>query len=528
MRILVSDKVSEKGVALLEKEHIVDVKHGLPAEELLKIIPEYDALVVRSETKVTKAVIAAAERLKVIGRAGVGVDNIDVQAATEKGIIVLNAPDGNTVAATEHTMAMMLALARNIPQAFGSIKEGKWERSKFVGVEMRGKTLGIIGLGRIGSGVAKRALAMEMNILAYDPFINEERAKDLDLELADLDTIFAKADFITLHMPLTPQTKHLINKEALAKMKKGVRIVNCARGGIIEEAALAEAINEGIVAGAGIDVFEKEPVGPDNPLLALPNVIYTPHLGASTKEAQIGVAVDVAEGILVALRDEPVMTAVNMAPVSRQVMKVVKPYLNLAEKMGTLAAHLAEGRINTLEVQYNGEISEVDTKMLTIATVKGMLNPILQEAINYVNAQGVAKSRGIKVREVKSKETENFANSLTIRIITDKGEQFITGTLFGRQEARIVMVNGYRVDVDPQGWLLIAPHTDHPGMVGKVGSILGENEINITSMQVGRTEQAGTNIMAVGVQSEIPNTVLLKITAVEGIQGAKLVNFEAV
>ena len=528
MKILVTDKVSDKGVAVLQKEFDVDVKNNLTSEELLQIIPQYDALVVRSETKVTKAVLDVAANLKVIGRAGVGVDNIDVPAATQKGVIVLNAPDGNTIAATEHTMAMMLALARNIPQAYRSMKEGKWERSKFVGVEMREKVLGIIGLGRIGSGVAKRAMAMDMKVIAYDPYITAERAKDLGLELVELDEIYAQADFITFHLPLTAETRGLVNKEAFAKMKKGVRIVQCARGGIIDEEALVDAIKEGVVAGAAIDVFAKEPVDPENPLLALDNVIFTPHLGASTKEAQVNVAVDVAEGVLAALRGEPVMTAVNMPPVQAQVMQFIKPYLHLVEKMGTLAVNLAEGRINTIEVYYNGEISEVDTKMLTLAAVKGVLNPMLQESVNYVSAQSVAKSRGIKTKEVKSKETENFANLISLRVVTDKAEHKVAGTLFGREEARIVTIDGYRVDAEPKGCLLVAPHNDRPGIIGKVGNILGDNNINITSMQVGRSEESGKQLMVLGVDTPIPNDVLAKIKEVDGILGGKVVNFNGI
>ncbi|MFZ3101948.1 MAG: phosphoglycerate dehydrogenase [Desulfitobacteriaceae bacterium] len=527
MKILVTDKVSELGVAILQREFSVDVKNNLSPEELLQIISEYDALVVRSETKVTKAVLDVATNLKVIGRAGVGVDNIDVAAATQKGVIVLNAPDGNTIAATEHTMAMMMALARNIPQAYRSMKEGKWERNKFMGIEMRGKTLGIIGLGRIGSGVAKRAIAMEMNIMAYDPFITTERATELGIQLADLDAIYAASDFLTFHLPLTSETKGMLNKETFAKMKKGIRLVQCARGGIIVEEDLLEAVKEGIVAGAAIDVFDKEPVDPQNSLLALDNVIYTPHLGASTKEAQVGVAVDVAEGVLIALRGEPVMTAVNMPPIAAQVMEIIKPYLYLAEKMGNLAVSLADGRINSIEVEYNGEISEVDTKMLTLAILKGMLNPLLQGTVNYVSAPVIAKSRGIKIKEVRSNETENFANLISVRVQTDKNEHRVAGTLFGRQEDRIVLIDQYRVDVDPKGYLLIAPHNDRPGIIGKVGNILGENEINITSMQVGRSEEEGKQLMVVGVQTDISNDVLLKIKAVDGILGGKVVNFDA-
>lgn len=527
MKVLVSDQVSQSGVELLQKEFTVDVKVKLDPAELIKIIPDYDALVVRSETKVTKEVLAAATKLKVIGRAGVGVDNIDVEAATKQGVIVLNAPEGNTIAATEHTMAMMLALARNIPQAHASMKSKEWKRSQFMGVEMRGKTLGILGLGRIGTGVAKRALAMEMKVMAYDPFMNAERAEELGIVVAEIDEILAKADFITLHLPKTPQTINMLNKESFAKMKKGVRIVNCARGGVINEADLAEALKNGTVAGAAIDVFSKEPAGPDNPLLDAENIVLTPHLGASTVEAQVGVAVDVAEGILKALKGEPVTTAVNMAPIPSHVLETIKPYLNLAEKMGCLAVHLAEGRINGVDVEYNGEISEVDTKMLTTGIIKGMLNPILQEKINYVNAPGLAKARGIKIKEVKSKEIANFADLITVRVHTDKGIKSVAGTLFGREEERIVKINGFRVDVDPNGWLLIGPHSNRPGIVGKIGTVLGEENINIAGMQVGRTEIAGTNIMVVNVDSDVPTPVMLKIKAIDGVLGAQLVNLNA-
>jgi len=528
MRILVSDPVSDQGVELLKQQYEVDVKTGLPPEELVRIIPEYDGLVVRSETKVTKAVIEAATNLKVIGRAGVGVDNIDVPAATAKGIVVLNAPEGNTIAATEHTMAMMLALARNVPQAHASMKDGKWLRSKMMGVEMRGKTLGILGLGRIGSGVAKRALAMEMNIVAYDPFIGAEQAEAMGIALVELADIFPVADFITLHLPKTNETKNLLNKDTFAKMKPGVRIVNCARGGVINEQDLADAVEQGIVAGAAIDVFDKEPVEVGNPLLKLDKVIVTPHLGASTAEAQVGVAVDVAKGIIAVLKGEPISTAVNMAPIQPHVLDVIRPYFNLAEKMGCLAINLSEGRINAIDIEYNGEISEVDSKMLTTAVIKGLLNSILTEHINYVNAPGVAKSRGIKIREVKTKETANFANLITVSIHTDKKSHVVAGTLFGRTEGRIVMIDGYRVDVEPKGWLIVGPHINRPGIIGTVGMVLGDAGINIDSMQVGRTEISGTNIMVMGVDSDIPADVMLKFNAVDGILGAKLVNFSVI
>ena len=365
-----------------------------------------------------------------------------------------------------------------------------------------------------------------MKIIAYDPFIRAEQAEALGVEIGELDEIFAKADFITLHLPLTADTKKLINKAAFAKMKKGIRIINVARGGVIDEADLAEAIEAGIVAGAAIDVFEKEPVDPANPLLKSPKVIATPHLGASTAEAQVGVAVDVAYGILSALRGEPVTTAVNMAPIPAHVLEVIRPYFNLAERMGCLSATLAPGRIQSIDVEYSGNISDVDTKMLTVAVIKGAMSPFLQESINYVNAPGMAKSRGIKVKEVKFKETDNFANLIKVRVTTDKDYCCVKGTLFGK-EGRIVMINDYRVDFVPQGWLMIGPHIDRPGIIGKVGTILGSHGINIASMQVGRSEKAGNQMMVLSVESAIPAPVLEQLKAVDGIVGATMVNFES-
>lgn len=527
MKVLVADGVSQKGIDILSKDFEIVVKDKLSAEELMEMIPQFDGLIVRSASKVTREVFQAAKRLKVVGRAGVGVDNIDIAAATEKGVIVLNAPEGNTIAATEHTVAMMLAMARHIPVANETLQKGEWNRKKYVGVELRGKTLGVIGLGRIGSGVAKRASAFDMEIIGYDPYLNEDRAKAMGIELMSLDEIYAKADFITVHMPLTKETKGMINKETMARMKKGVRLINCARGGIIHEADLAEAIKSGIVAGAAIDVFESEPLGADHPLLGLEPVVLTPHLGASTVEAQVGVSVDVAYGVAAALRGEPVSTAVNMAPVSAQVMKLIKPYFALAERMGCTVQSLADGPITEVEVEYNGDITEVDTKMVTTAVLKGMLNPILQDAVNYVNAPGIAKMRNIKVKQVKNKEAECFANLISVRIKTERGEVRVKGTLFG-EEARIVMINDYRVDVDPHARILICPHINCPGIIGKVGSIMGAAGINISGMQVGKTDVSGTNIMVLTVDNDIPSNILNTVIGIDGIFGAKLVNFYAI
>ena len=527
MKVLAADGISTKGIELLEKEFEVVVKEKISHEELLSIIPEFDALMVRSASKVTADVIERAEKLKIIGRAGVGVDNIDIPAATARGIIVINSPGGNTIAATEHTMAMMLAMSRHIPIANETLQKGEWNRKKYVGVELRGKTLGVVGMGRIGSGVAKRALAFDMNVIAYDPYINEERAKSLGVKVGSLDDVIAEADFITVHMPLTPETKGMISMEQMKKMKKGVRLVNCARGGIIDEADLAQAVKDGIVAGAAIDVFTSEPIPADHPLLGIPGIILTPHLGASTVEAQIGVSVDVSEGILAALKGEPVSTAVNMAPVSPQVMKVIGPYLNLAERIGGTVCSLAEGPIKSVEITYNGEITEVNTGLLSTAVIKGMLNPIMESEVNYVNAPGFAKERNIKITETKNKEAENFANLITVKVKAKDKEVSVQGTLFG-DEGRIVRINKFRVDVDPHARILICPHINRPGIIGTVGSIMGAANINISGMQVGKADVEGTNIMVLTIDDDIPADILAKVKEVDGIFDAKLVNFYAI
>lgn len=525
MKVLAADGISPKGIELLQKEFEVVVKDKLPAEELLEIIPDFDALIVRSASKVTAEVIARAKKLKIIGRAGVGVDNIDIPAATAKGIIVINSPGGNTIAATEHTMAMMLAMSRNIPIANETMHKGEWNRKKYVGVELRGKTLGVVGMGRIGSGVAKRAMAFDMNVLAYDPYINEERAKALGVKVATFDEVIENSDFITVHMPLTKETKGMIAMEQMKKMKPGVRLVNCARGGIIDEADLAEALKQGLVAAAAIDVYTSEPPAEKgNPLLEAPNIVLTPHLGASTVEAQIGVSVDVAKGIIAALHGEPVATAVNMAPVSPQVMRVIAPYLTLAERLGGTVVGLADGPIESVEVTYNGEITEVNTGLLTTAVIKGILNPVMENEVNYVNAPGLAKERGIKVSERKERASEDFANLITVNVVAGGKKLSVQGTLFGTQ-GRIVRINDFRVDVDPHARILICPHINRPGVIGTVGTLLGGNGVNISAMQVGTTEEEGKNLMVLTVDNDIPAALLETVKALDGIFDAKLVNF---
>ena len=527
MKVLAADGISPKGIELLQKEFEVVVKDKLPKEELLEIIPEFDAIMVRSASKITKEVIDRATNLKIIGRAGVGVDNIDIPAATARGIIVINSPGGNTIAATEHTMAMMLAMSRNIPIANETMQKGEWNRKKYVGVELRGKTLGVVGMGRIGSGVAKRALAFEMNVIAYDPYINEERAKALGVKVVTFDELIEQSDFITVHMPLTPDTKGMIGMEQMKKMKKGVRLVNCARGGIIVEEDLAEAVKSGLVAGAAIDVYTSEPVTKDHPLVGVPGIVLTPHLGASTVEAQIGVSLDVSKGIIAALHGEPVATAVNMAPVSPEVMKVISPYLALTERLGCTVTGLADGPIESVEVKYEGEITDVNTTLLTTAAIKGILSPVMEGEVNYVNAPGLAKERGIKVSEKKEKDAGSFQNLITVTVQAGGKEVEAAGTLFG-DDARIVTINGFRVDVDPHKRILVMPHINRPGVIGTIGSIMGNAHINIGGMQVGGTKDQETNLMVLTIDDDIPENVVETIKSLDGIFDAKLVNFYAI
>ncbi|ACX51187.1 D-3-phosphoglycerate dehydrogenase [Ammonifex degensii KC4] len=522
-RVLVTDGVSPEGLkALTEAPDVeVDFRPTLNEEELKEIIGEYDALIVRSATKVTAAVLEKARRLKIIGRAGVGVDNIDVKAATAKGIIVANAPGGNTVAAAEHTIGLMLSLARNIPEACARTKSGVWDRKSFMGVELRGKVLGIIGLGRIGSEVAKRAQAMEMKIIAYDPYIPEERARDLRVKLVPLDTLLQEADFITIHIPLSKETYHLIDREAFVKMKPGVRLINCARGGIVDEEALYEALKEGKVAGAALDVFEKEPVT-SHPLFSLPNVVVTPHLGASTVEAQLAVAEVIAQEVLTALRGGFVRHAVNLPYLRPEVLPVVGPFLPLAEKLGLFAAQLVSGRINQVEVNYSGEIARYDTSLLNTAVLKGVLSVALQDTINYVNAPEVAKQRGIKVKETKQEREEEYVNLISVKVEAPEGEHTVAGTLVRGKEPRVVEIDGYRVDAVPEGYVLFIPHLDRPRIIGRIGTLIGAHDINIAAMQVGRKEIGGKAIMLLSVDSPVPEETLREIAKVENVLDVKM------
>lgn len=518
-KVLVSDTIDKAGIDILSQVAQVDIKTGLPPEELVKIIPEYNALMLRSGTQVTQAIIEAGTQLKIIGRAGVGVDNIDVKAATRQGIVVVNSPEGNTIAAAEHALAMMLSLSRHIPEANKSVKAKKWDRKRFIGAEVYKKTLGVVGLGKIGSHVANVAKSMGMKLLAFDPFISKERADQLGCTLVDLDLLFAESDYITLHIPKTPETAHLISIEALNKMKSTARLINCARGGIIDEPALAEAIADKKIAGAALDVFEEEPLG-ESELREFDNVLLTPHLGASTAEAQVNVAIDVAEQIRDVLLGLPARSAVNIPGLTPDVMKKLRPYLQLAETLGNLVGQLAGGRIERLTVRLQGELATNKGQPLVVASIKGLLSRALRERVNYVNAEIEAKERGIRIIETRDATIRDYSGSLHLAAQGSMGEHSVTGALLSDGEIRITDVDGFPINVPPSNYMLFTVHRDMPGIIGKIGSLLGSFNVNIASMQVGRKIVRGDAVMALSLDDPLPDGLLTEITKVAGIRDA--------
>ncbi|MDD5617830.1 MAG: phosphoglycerate dehydrogenase [Candidatus Omnitrophica bacterium] len=522
-KILVSDKLSEQGLKILKdnKDFKVDVKTGLKPEELKSIIADYDALLVRSSTKVTKEIIDASN-LKIIGRAGVGLDNVDLEAATNKGIIVMNSPSGNTISTAEHAMSLMLSLSRNIALADKSMKAGEWNRSKFTGVELYNKTLGIVGLGRIGQAVAKRAMSFGMKIIAYDPFISKELAQKLGIEIVEMNKLFSESDYITFHTPLTDDTKNLISAKQIPLLKKGVKIINCARGGIVNEADLAKALEEGKIAGAALDVYEQEP--PKNLSLAkFDNVLLTPHLGASTEEAQVNVAVEIAEQVRDALLGLGIRNAANFPSVDTQTYKALQPMFNLAEKLGLFMGQFAEGRINAVEVVYSGEISVFDTTPLTMSVVKGLLTPVLKDTVNFVNAVSLAKERSVKVTEEKSSESEDFTNLINVKVKTEKNKYFISGTLLTKKDPRIVKIDDFYVETIPQGNMLIIYNIDKPGIIGNLGALLGKHDINIAGMTFGRLKKGGDAITVLNIDSALSTDLLGKIKKLKYIEEVKTI-----
>ncbi len=512
-KVLISDKLSAAAVEIFKRRGIqVDLKTGLSPADLRAIIGDYDGLAIRSATKVTKELLEAATRLKVVGRAGIGVDNVDIRSATARGVVVMNTPHGNTITTAEHAIAMMFALARQIPEATISTKAGKWEKNRFMGVELTAKTLGLIGCGNIGSIVADRALGLKMRVLAYDPYLSDKKALELGVEKADLDTLLARADFITLHTPLTDATRNILSREALARTKKGVRIVNCARGGLIDESALADAIKSGHVAGAALDVFESEPAT-DSPLFGLENVVCTPHLGAATAEAQENVALQVAEQMSDFLLTGAVTNAINMASVSAEDAPRLKPYLELCRLLGAFAGQLTqarEGAIQKVSIEYEGQAAGLNTRPLTAALLAGLMSPLM-EGVNMVNASVAARDHGIDVAETVHDRPSEYLTMVRVTVHTAGLVRSVAGTLFAGSRPRIVEIKGIKVEADFAPHMLYVTNQDKPGFIGRFGATLAGAGINIATFHLGRADQGGDAICLVSVDEPVPEEVLAMV-----------------
>ncbi len=523
-KVLISDNISSRCVEILKKAGLeVDIKTGLKPEELKSIIGEYSGLVIRSATKVTSGLIEAATKLKVVGRAGSGLDNVDKAAASKKGIVVMNTPGGNTVTTAEHTLAMMFAAARKIAQANASMAAGKWEKKKFMGIELFNKTLGIIGLGKIGGEVAKRAQALGMHVIAFDPFLNEDKAAEMGIVKGEIAEIMKRADFITVHTPLTAETKGLFNAKTIATCKKGVVLINCARGGIINEKDLLEALNSGQVGAAALDVYEVEPPV-DNPLVGHDKVVCTPHLGASTEEAQENVAVAVAEQIVDYLVHGIIRNAVNFPSIPADQAATLQPFVTLAEKVGAFTSQIFEGGITGIAIEYLGEAAALNTSAVTIAAIKGLLTPMLEETVNFVNAPFIAKERGIEVKETKSKDSGDFQSLITLTVKSPKRQLSVSGTLFSKKEPWIVKIDNYDVEVVPEGNMLVMHNNDKPGVIGSIGTVMGKNDINIARMHFGREQAGGMAISVVNIDSPVDDKVLGEIKALPNILDVKVIS----
>ena len=521
-RVLVADRLSSKGVEILKGQERITcyVEANISPGELRATIGEYDGIIVRSKTALTADIINASERLKVIGRAGIGIDNIDVQAATRRGILVMNTPTENAVAAAEHTIAMMLAVSRNIPQANTSTKSGKWERGKFMGVELYEKTLGILGIGNIGSLVAERAQGLKMHVIVYDPYISPDIAAQKGVSLVTLDDLLSRSDFISIHTPLTEETGHLIDAESFERMKTGVMIINCARGGIVDESALLGALRSGKVRGAALDVFEHEAAG-NNPLFEMDNVICTPHIGAATSEAQENVAVAIADQVVDFLINKRIRNAVNIPIVGPDVLPVVKPYLDLGEKLGSFLTQISDFAIEELFVEYKGSVVEYDVSPITVSILRGLLTPYMGEVVNFVNASVIAKDRGILVRESKSSSFEDFANMVAITAIGRGERNVVAGALFGTKDFRIVQINDFRIEAVPKGNMLLIQNYDRPGVIGNIGTTLGKRNINIATMQFGRDRIGGNAISLVHLDSVISKELMEQLSELPNVISVK-------
>ncbi len=525
-KVLVADPVSQRGLDELARDGALEVIKdlGLAEAALIERISDFSAVVVRSETKITAAVLEAGQKLKVVGRAGVGVDNVDVEAATRRGVIVMNAPGGNTVSTAEHAFSLLLCVARKIPQADAMVRSGKWSRKEFQGVELHNKTLGIIGMGRIGSELSRRAIAFGMRVAAFDPYLSATRARALQVELIDdLDDLLRAADFITLHTPLTPETHHLLDAARLAKTRRGVRIINCARGGLIDEAALAEALQSGQVAAAALDVFETEPLPTDSPLRQLPNLVLTPHLGASTAEAQESVGIEIAQSIRAALLEGTIRNAVNMPNLDAKTLAIIGPHLRFGEKLGRFLSQLAPSHAEQLNINYSGKVNEVDTTAITRSVLKGFLQKAGGIDVNEVNAPAYAESLGLKINETRLSAVGDYTDLLEISAAAGGESVSVAGAFFGATP-RIVSINARPVEARPSGVVLVLENTDRPGMVGRIGTLLGEHGVNIATMSLSRNEAGGTALTVLNLDTILAPDVLEKIRANEDIRSARVIS----
>jgi D-3-phosphoglycerate dehydrogenase len=523
-RVLISDQMDPNAAVIFrERGCEVDEITGLKPAELIDIIGKYDGLAIRSSTKVTQEILAAATNLKVIGRAGIGVDNVDIPAASAKGVVVMNTPFGNSITTAEHAIALMFALARQLPEADLSTQAGKWEKNRFMGVEVTGKTLGLIGAGNIGSIVASRALGLKMKVVAFDPFLTPERAIEQGIEKVDLDTLLARADFITLHTPLTDQTRNILSKDNLAKTKKGVRIINCARGGLVDEAALKEGLDSGHIGGAALDVFVTEPAK-ESPLFGTPNFICTPHLGASTNEAQVNVALQVAEQMADYLVTGGVTNALNMPSLSAEEAPKLKPYMALAEKLGSLVGQLAHDNLTKISVEVEGAAAQLNVKPITGAVLAGLMRNY-SDTVNMVNAPFLAKERGLDVREVRHDREGDYHTLVRVTVATSAGDRSVAGTLFGNTAPRLVEIFGIGIEADLEGNMLYIVNEDAPGFIGRVGTLLGENSINIGTFHLGRRQAGGEAVLLLSLDSPIPQDVLEKARSLPGVKTVKALAF---
>ena len=526
-KVLVGDAISPRGIEALRLggRLDVDVQTGLKEPQLIQVIPSYAAIVVRSQTKVTAPVISAAKSLKAIGRAGVGVDNVDVEAATRRGIIVMNTPAGNTVSTAEHAFSLLVSIARSIPQADASVKAGRWDRKSFEGVELSGKILGILGMGRIGSEIARRAIAFGMRPIAYDPYLSPTRARSLQVELLDdLNEVLARADFVTLHLPMTPETRSVLNRERIALMKKGARVINCARGGLIDEEALYEALTSGQIAAAALDVFETEPPPTDLPLLRLPNVVCTPHLGASTVEAQESVGIEIAEAIRSVLLDGVIRNAVNVPNIDAKTLSVIRPYLDLAERLGRLLRQLAPKRCDHFHINYSGKVNEVETSPVSRYALKGFLEEAGGPDVNQVNVTSLAQNLGLRVLETRENVTGEFTDLIEIQVEGEGHKVSVAGTFVGASP-RIVRINGHFVEARPVGTLMIFENNDVPGIVGQIGTLLGNHQINIADMSLSRGDGDSKALTVLNLDSLPPDEVLQAALQNPNIRSVHIVQF---